>query len=159
MKSLLALTLLLPTLTTACADDTATAPVAIVGGFTADYDASLDFFTQSDGLVPGSSPHGNSQIWYSANIRSLVGKRNFVVPTGTTAIKEYDMDKDGAVDGIAVMVKKAAGYDSANHDWSYEMRDAQGALMADPPAGKIDMCIGCHAASSATDFLSGFDRN
>jgi hypothetical protein len=37
------------------------------------------------------------------------------------------------------------------------MRDAQGGVMADPPAGTIDMCIGCHASSRPTDFLAGFD--
>jgi hypothetical protein len=158
MKIVLALATSLPTLAAACTDDASTTPVAIVGGFTADYDTSADYFTESEGLVPGPSPHGDTQIWYTTNIRSLLGKHDFVVPTGTTAIKEFDMDEDGNVDGIAVMVKKAAGYDSANNDWSYEMRDAQGTLKADPPAGKIEMCIGCHASSRDTDFLSGFGR-
>jgi hypothetical protein len=130
-------------------------PSAIAGGFDSGYRSSGAFFTQTSGLIPGSSPHGDTQIWYSTNIRSLVQQASFSAPTGTTAIKEFDMDQDGTVDGIAVMVKQGSGYDSDNNDWRYEMRDAGGALMADPPAGPIDMCIGCHVASRSTDFLAG----
>ena len=65
------------------------------------------------------------------------------------------MDGDGKLDGIAVMIKKEAGYDAANGDWYYDMRDTKGAIMPDPPAGKIAMCIGCHGGYKSTDYLSG----
>ena len=39
-------------------------------------------------------------------------------PEGTVAIKEADKDPaDGVIDEIAVMVKRAPGYDAANGDW------------------------------------------
>lgn len=62
---------------------------------------------------------------------------------------------DGTKTGIAVMIKKAQGYDAAHGDWYYDMRDMKGNVMPDPPAGKIDMCIGCHTGYTATDGLAG----
>lgn len=103
----------------------------------------------------GSSPHGKVQIWYSSNLRDRLGKSPFAAPEGSVAIKEFDMQPDGTIDGYAVMVKKAAGYDAANNDWYYEMRDAQGSVNADPPSGKTEMCISCHVAAKASDFLAG----
>lgn len=155
MKAALSLALVLGFGIGACADDTDDTPLEIEGGFDPSYRTSSGFFTQMSGLVEGSSPHGDTQIWYSTNIRSIIGDASFTVPAGTTSIKEFDMDQDGTVDGLAVMVKQDAGYDTANNDWYYEMRDTQGAVMADPPAGKTPMCIGCHTASRSTDFLAG----
>jgi hypothetical protein len=65
------------------------------------------------------------------------------------------MDGDGAVDGIAVMIKKESDYDPENGDWYYDMRDPSGVAMEDPPAGRIEMCIQCHAGWKATDYLAG----
>jgi hypothetical protein len=53
------------------------------------------------------------------------------------------------------MIKQAAGYDTANNDWRYEMRDAYGNLKAQPEAGKIQACITCHQAHKDRDFLPG----
>lgn len=125
------------------------------GDFKADYKTSSSFFTNMKAPVKGTSPHGTAQIWYSSNVKDLVSKASFTVPEGTTVIKEFDMKSDGTQTGIAVMIKKPAGYDSANGDWYYDMRDMKGNVMADPPAGKIAMCIQCHAGSKATDYLAG----
>jgi hypothetical protein len=57
--------------------------------------------------------------------------------------------------GLAVMVKQATGYDPAHDDWYYKMRDPYGNVMPEPKAGKIDMCISCHAAAAAKDYLAG----
>jgi hypothetical protein len=53
------------------------------------------------------------------------------------------------------MVKREAGYDPIDSDRYYEMRGVDGTVMADPPAGETAMCIGCHAAEVATDYLAG----
>lgn len=125
------------------------------GEYTPDFKTSSAFLTRMTAAKQGSSPHGKVQIWYSSNLRDRLGNAPFSAPEGSVAIKEFDMQADGTIDGFAVMVKKPAGYDAANNDWYYEMRDAQGAVMADPPAGKTEMCITCHAAAKATDFLAG----
>ena len=53
--------------------------------------------------------------------------------------------------GTVVMVKQA-GFDPDNGDWYYEMRDGAGSVV---DSGAIQMCIDCHSASSATDYLAG----
>lgn len=125
------------------------------GAFAADYKTSPAFFTTMATGVKGTSPHGTSRIWYSSNAKDVITKASFTVPEGTTSIKEFDMDGDGKLDGLAVMIKKPAGYDAANGDWYYDMRSIDGTVMPDPPAGKIAMCIGCHEGFKAKDYLGG----
>ncbi|MGE0175026.1 MAG: hypothetical protein AB7T49_19690 [Oligoflexales bacterium] len=122
------------------------------GSFVADYASSSQFFTQMSGEVDGKSPHGRVQIWYSANVKSLISSSGFKVPEGTVAVKRFH---NAGGSGLAVMVKKAAGYDSSGNDWYYEMRDSYGNVMSDPAPGKIEMCRSCHAAASAKDYLAG----
>lgn len=124
------------------------------GEFKADFKTNSLFFTNMKARVKGASPHGSQQTWYSSNMKGLVSAGSFTAPEGTVAIKEFDMASDGTADGYAVMVKKPAGYDAANNDWYYEMRMLDGTVMADPPAGKTQMCIDCHKGSAKTDFLA-----
>jgi len=126
------------------------------GAFSADYKTSEAFFTLMAGPHDGNSPHGVSQIWYSANIRPLVGETSFQVPVGTVAIKEFDMMGDGTEVGLAVMIKREFGFDADNGDWYYDMRDLAGNVMADPEPGAIPMCVGCHTAAAGMDYLPGF---
>gem|GEM_PF-1884727 len=129
------------------------------GEFKSDYRTSSAFFTKMSQAVKGASPHGSVRIWYSTNIKDLASQTSFSVPEGTVAIKEFDETGDGSKTGIAVMVKKEKGYDSANNDWYYEMRDANGAALPQPAPGKVAMCIGCHLKDRATDFLGGTQLN
>lgn len=128
---------------------------AAPGAFQPDFKTSGDFFTRMQGLEKGESPHGTVRIWYSTSLERSLGKADMPAPEGSVSIKEFDMQSDGTLDGFAVMVKREAGYDPENGDWYYEMRDASGNVMTDPPAGKTEMCIGCHSAARATDFLAG----
>jgi hypothetical protein len=125
------------------------------GEFKADYKTSALFMTNMKAAVKGTSPHGTARIWYSSNIKDLLEEDAFTAPEGTTVIKEFDMTGDGTRTGIAVMIKKPKGYDAANGDWYYDMRDMAGNVMPDPPAGKIGMCISCHTGYKATDYLAG----
>lgn len=147
--------LILPFVMVACDSGDEKEPTTTSGGFKADFATSSAFFTLMEGPETGNSPHSTVQIWYSADLRSRIENESFTAPVGATSIKEVDMDDDGTLDAYAVMVKREAGYDTANNDWYYEMRMPDGTVMADPPAGKTAMCIGCHAASAATDYLAG----
>jgi hypothetical protein len=143
-----------------CGDDdkgtnAAPGPEPGPGAYQADYRTSSAFYTLMSGMKPGNSPHGRVQIWYSVNVRELLSQSTFRAPPGTVSIKPYDMDADGVEDGVAVMVKKESGYDPTHGDWYYEMRGTNGSLMADPAPGPIAMCVGCHAAASAKDYLAG----
>jgi len=125
------------------------------GKYMADYATSKDFFTLMSGMKMGKSPHGSVQIYYSTNIKDMIGMDSFMVPVGTVSIKPFDNDGTPGVDGIAVMIKKEAGYDPANNDWYYEMRDAKGNLKDMPAPGKTKMCIDCHAVYPSKDYLGG----
>lgn len=134
---------------------TATAGEKGPGEFKADYKTSKQFFTLMDGIKMGKSPHGKVQIWYSNDLKDLVGMGTFTAPVGAVSIKPYEM---GEKKGLAVMVKKEAGFDKDNGDWYYEMRMPNGKMMQKdgmPMAGKMKMCTGCHAAASAKDYLAG----
>ena len=128
------------------------------GKFMADYEKSGEFFTLMSGMKMGKSPHKKVHIWYSTNLKGLIDKPSFKAPVGSVSIKPFNNDGKPGVDGIAVMIKKEPGYDPENGDWHYEMRTPKGELMKKggmPMAGKIGMCIGCHAAASAKDYLAG----
>ncbi len=119
------------------------------------YRSSSNFFSLSDGLQPSDNVHGDNQIWYTKSVNEFVGSSGFVAPVGTASVKEFDSNKDGVVDGLAVMIKREPGYDSENNDWYYEMRDADGNVKAEPAPGKIQMCIGCHGKYTEQDYLPG----
>jgi len=128
------------------------------GEYCAAFEQCGHFFTMMSGMKMGDSLHKEVQIWYSSNIKRLIDKQKFVVPVGTVAIKKFNNDGKPGVDGMVVMIKKEPGYDSAHNDWYYEMRDAKGELVikdGKPMAGKIEMCISCHATASDKDYLLG----
>lgn len=125
------------------------------GKFMTDFKESDKFFTLMDGMKEGKSPHGKTQIWYSSNVKGMLGKSSFEVPEGTVAIKPFDKDDEEGLDGIAVMIKKEEGYDPDNNDWYYAMYTAKGEIMEKPEPGKVKMCIDCHASASAKDYLAG----
>jgi hypothetical protein len=127
------------------------------GQFKADFRTSGEFFTLMSGMKQGSSPHGKVQVWYSNDLKDLVGRPSFTAPVGAVSIKPFEV---GATKGFAVMVKKEPGYDPENGDWCYEMRSADGAVQSrggKPMSGKIAMCIKCHAAAADKDYLAGTD--
>jgi hypothetical protein len=125
------------------------------GEFKADYATNSLFFTRMSAPVRGASVHGTVRIWYSSNVKDLITQSSFTVPVGTTSVKEADPNNDGTVDTVYVMVKREAGYDSANNDWYYEVRNPQGVLQSSPAPGKIAGCINCHKDLAQTDYLGG----
>lgn len=123
------------------------------GAYAADYATSSDFFTLMSGPVSGTSPHGETQIWYSSNIENILKYQDrFTVPEGTTSIKEFNNDGVPGLEGRVVMIKQPAGYDSDNGDWYYEMQDMSGSVLN---SGRIPTCISCHSGWTATDYLAG----
>jgi hypothetical protein len=123
--------------------------------FIKEFEKKETAFTLMARMTDGASPHKKVRVWYSSNIKELVDKDEFAVPVGTVAMKPFDNDGQEGVDGIAVMIKKEPNFDPENGDWYYEMRDKDGNLLAQPPAGRVKMCIECHKAGAAKDYLLG----
>ncbi len=125
------------------------------GKFIPDFEYSSEFFTLNDKFKMGNSPHKNVRIWYSKNLKDGVNQNNFdSVPVGSVAIKEFDNDGTPGLDGFAVMIKEERGYDSANGDWSYELRDKWGDIQNNQ-RGRVKLCSDCHAKFKSTDYLGG----
>lgn len=125
------------------------------GDFASDFKTSSSFLTNMTAPVKGTSPHGTVRIWYSSNLKDLLANTTFTAPEGSVSIKEADPDNNGTVDALVVMIKKPAGYDAANGDWYYDVRDTAGTVKSDPAPGKIQACIDCHKKFSGTDYLGG----
>lgn len=148
----------------ACSDDDsggeANAPSLSPGPgvFSLDFATSSSFFTRMSAPAPAGegSPHGVMRMHYSTNMQDAVDLTAFTAPEGTIAIKTQGYD-DAAENytQILVMTKLAAGASPETNDWLYEMRDAEGNVMASSGDGDELMCHSCHSAFADVDGLSG----
>ncbi len=126
------------------------------GAFESDYATSSAFFTRMSHPADSGSIHGTVRIWYSTNIMSFSTSGPFAAPVGTVAIKE-EYDSTGmTLTGKTVMIKQAPGYDTANHDWYYEVRNPDDTLSSSFSPGMIGACSDCHQGAPTTDYLQGF---
>ncbi len=132
-------------------EDNSETEVTAASGYDADYE-SQGFFSKTTNVVVTAPPHERVRIFYSDDLTDLIDLSTFTAPVGATAIKEA-YDEEGNIANILVMTKQEAGYDSANGDWYYEMRSADGTEVMND--GKIEMCINCHTAAAAKDYLPG----
>jgi hypothetical protein len=67
-------------------------------------------------------------------------------------------DDNGEVASLTVMYKKPPGYDPSHGDWWYGRLHPNGEPTDPAYVGKVDFCMGCHAAAAATDYAFGVDR-
>ncbi len=127
------------------------------GKFFPDFESSTQFFSQMTDFATGTSPHGKIKVYYSTNIQQGLNQANYTVPMGTTAIALFDNDNKAGVDGYVIMVKEDQNYDSANGNWSYELRDKWGDTVAGQ-SGRVASCSQCHNGFQATDRLASTKR-
>jgi hypothetical protein len=81
------------------------------------------------------------------------GKDDFPYPVGTIIVKEAYTNKNGKkgdLTSLTVMIKRGTGYDIEHGNWEYMMVTPKDEVMAQ---GRIEMCIGCHAATPDTDWV------
>lgn len=75
-------------------------------------------------------------------------------PEGMRVVKaHYAAEGDEKPNSIMVMGKMKKGYDAEHKDWYYGIYNAAGTKAI--KAGKIGMCISCHANSEDQDYLGG----
>ncbi len=107
---------------------------------------------KSDGFYPGQSPHGDFLKLYVNRVAAANPKE---LPHGSVIVKEnYGRDKRTLM-AITVMYR-SKDFDSANHDWYYVKYEPNGKvseMQAMRVAGKVKMCIDCHAGAKDGDFV------
>jgi hypothetical protein len=75
-------------------------------------------------------------------------------PVGAMIVKEM-LDATGAPEFLTVMVKQAAGFDTANKDWWYGRLNPDGSTAPGNFIGKVGFCISCHAGAPNNEYLFG----
>jgi hypothetical protein len=81
------------------------------------------------------------------------GRDRFPYPVGTIIVKETyanDNGRKGDLEALTVMVKRGVGYDIEHNNWEYMMVSPDDEVKAQ---GRVEMCIGCHAAAADTDWV------
>ncbi len=81
------------------------------------------------------------------------GREDFPYPMGTIIVKESYTNEDGKkgeLTGLTVMIKRGGLYDPDNGNWEYMMVTPENEVMAQ---GRVEMCIGCHAEATETDWV------
>ena len=102
------------------------------------------------GFYQGSQPHGALLRTFVNNaafdaIKAKAGK----YPVGSVVIKDNHMP-DGKLDKITVMVKRLKGYDPEHGDWFWAEYTSTGKVEM---AGKVQMCVACHAKVRPQDYV------
>lgn len=102
------------------------------------------------GVQGGKAPHGPfHQIYVNGVIASSMPFSDRRIPDGGIVAKDaFGFDKE--LSHIAVMAK-VAGYHPEEGDWFYAEYAPGGRLLAE--AGRTAMCISCHKAYAANDYL------
>lgn len=81
------------------------------------------------------------------------GRIDFPYPVGAIIVKEAYMGEGGMkgnLGALTIMIKRHSGYDPANNNWEYMMVSPANEIKAQ---GKVEGCIGCHAAAADTDWV------
>ena len=99
-------------------------------------------------------PSGFREVYINTTGKAVSdGQSDFPYPVGTVVVKESYNRKDGVkndLKDLTIMVKRKPGYDTENGDWEY--------LLVSPALriksqGRIGMCIDCHTAAAADDYI------
>jgi hypothetical protein len=101
------------------------------------------------------SPHLNKYFdVYISSAQALViesGMGDY--PVGCLILKRKYSDPDGKnTELFTGMVKRAPGYNPASGDWEYFTLSGDGAQIEQ--SGKLQSCMACHQAYSASDFVT-----
>ena len=107
-------------------------------------------------LYLGGPPHGKVREVLEGEIdgKRVIVKRNY--GGKGVSMEAVETDRAKFLKAITVMMKKDAGYDSANADWFWVKYKANGSLHKKGPkglAGKVKGCISCHQSASGNDLV------
>jgi hypothetical protein len=101
------------------------------------------------GMYPGNSPHGAFLKLYANDAAIAALKAHAPMPSGAIIVKEnYGPDRKTLM--AVTPMYRIAGYNPEGGDWFWAKYDAEGKAEA---AGKLPMCIECHASQKDRDWL------
>lgn len=167
MKHLLVLLCAVVVLTS-CSDEKTTAPTPETEFVAQDKDFAnyRTWFQPKGAPLRGADPSGflngaheenNDKITRRIFINSATATlSNGQYPKGTILVKEMKHDDTGVV-GVMAMVKRGAGFNSANNGWDWYILGNDGKIQTDASTHGANlmngMCNGCHAGAKANDYL------
>jgi hypothetical protein len=112
-----------------------------------------EFWPGKSGIYPGRSPHGPFLKLYANDIALHAAKAGKPMPNGAIIVKEnYGRDKETLT--AVTLMYKMDGYHPDAGDWFWASYDGNGRVAT---AGKPKVCIQCHAAAKAGDWM--FTKN
>ena len=101
------------------------------------------------GMYKGAEPHGAQLQTFVNNIAfDAINAKNGEYPYGSIIVKE-NYSPEGMLGAVTVM-QKIKGFNPDAGDWAWVKYKADGEVLK---AGKVDGCIGCHAAMAAQDYV------
>ncbi len=113
------------------------------------YQSSYKLFPGKAKMYAGTQPHGAFLTTYvNDSAYQALSSGKTPLPVGAILVKENYMP-DRTLAAVTVMYK-VAGFDSANNDWNWLKRNADGKVDA---SGKPAGCIGCHKPAAARDYV------
>lgn len=104
-------------------------------------------------LYRGQEPHGMLLTTYLSPLaHDALTNRAGRFPANAIVVKE-NYGPDSTLAALTVMYK-VAGYDTAHADWFWVKFLPDGSVdMNGMAQGRVDMCIGCHQAQAANDYI------
>jgi hypothetical protein len=76
---------------------------------------------------------------------------SYPLPAGSVVVAEQHQDSScNSLIGFDLMAKEQPGYDTANHDWHWQVLDDNERVSQD---GHLQTCISCHAQTTCNDDL------
>jgi len=77
--------------------------------------------------------------------------QSFPLPAGSVVVAEQHQEPScSSLIGFYLMAKENLGYDTANHDWHWQVLDVNERVSQD---GRLAACASCHALSPCRDYL------
>ena len=102
-------------------------------------------------LYAGQEPHGMLLTTYLNDIAlTALNNRAGQFPPGAIVVKENYMP-DSTLAAVTTMYK-VRGYSPAAGNWFWVKHLPDGSVDG-PAQGRVEMCIGCHTARSANDYI------
>lgn len=106
-------------------------------------------------VMEKQNPHQANYITVYVNdlgMKAMMSEKKPHFPKGSVIVKEkLSMRNSSSPELLTVMIKREAGYNSANGDWEYMVVDGAGKDVQ--ARGQMENCQACHTMVKSTDYV------